>query len=435
MNINRALSAFEYAELRIEHGKDINVKVSNHEIKANTGVYEGVSARVLENGSWGFASANAGADISSLLKKAQRIARLQNGKTSLKTTKSLRKKKLTKLNPSKPEHIVEELLKARDALNSSEIISKTISCIDSTIKKEFYNSLGTEIVQNVSYTYLSCSAVGRSDSLIQRASDTAASRNGFSKINASKTAINTKKKIKRLLDAKLPPKGNFTVILDPEMTGVLCHEAIGHATEADSVQDRESILGNKIGETIGSRLVNIIDNPRANDFGKYDYDDEGVKAKKVTLVENGLLKNFLSSMETAKALDIPLSGHARASGFDSVPIIRMSNTYLVPGKSSKTDVFDIKHGFYLKGMKGGSVDIFSGGFMFKAEEAYEVHNGECGRVLRDISISGNILKTLKDVVAVGKDFNSSPGMCGKLGQDVPVSDGGPHIQISKIRIG
>lgn len=219
------------------------------------------------------------------------------------------------------------------------------------------------------------------------------------------------------------------------MTGVLCHEALGHATEADSVIDRESILAGKIGHPIGNDLVTIADDPTADDFGRYSFDDEGVEAKKTPLLEKGVLKGYLNSMETANRLKIPLNGHARAESYANVPVVRMGNTYFQRGTASMADVFDVKDGVYLRGMKGGSVDIFSGGFMFKAEEAYEIRNGEKGRILSDATITGNILETLKDIEVVGKDFGTSPGFCGKAGQDAPVSDGGPHIRVRNVAIG
>ena len=227
----------------------------------------------------------------------------------------------------------------------------------------------------------------------------------------------------------------FTVVLDPEMTGVLSHEAVGHACEADAVIDRESILRGKIGKRIGNNFVTIYDDPTAKNFGTYKFDDEGVEAKKTVLVERGILRGYINSRSTAKELGHTPNGHARAEDFESAPVVRMSNTYFMPGKASKEDVMDIRDGIYLKGMKGGSVDIFSGGFMFAAELAYEIKNGEIGKMIRDTGISGNILETLHNIELVGKDFGTSPGFCGKAGQHAPVSDGGPHIRVKKVRIG
>lgn len=219
------------------------------------------------------------------------------------------------------------------------------------------------------------------------------------------------------------------------MTGVLSHEAVGHACEADSVVDGESILKGRVGERIGNGLVTIVDDPLADDFGRYHFDDEGVEAKAATLVEGGVLRGFINSRETAEALGHPRNGHARAEDYGEVPVVRMSNTYFQRGRSSVEEVFGIRSGIYLKGMKGGSVDIFSGGFMFKAEEAYGIQNGEKGALMRDVTITGNILRTMLDVECVGDDFGASPGICGKSSQSVPVSDGGPHIRIRNVAIG
>jgi TldD protein len=330
---------------------------------------------------------------------------------------------------------VKTLLEASKEMKSDKVSSRIISCTDASVGKEFYNSHGTEIIQETGYTYLSCTCIARDGTNIQRGSERSWSRSGFGEVKIFQTATESKDIAIRMLNAAPPPKGRFTIILDPEMTGVFSHEAIGHACEADSVVDRESILAGRIGKKIGNGLVTIIDDPTANDFGQYSYDDEGVEARQTVLLENGVLKSYMNSMETANELGVQLNGHARAESYGVVPIVRMSNTYFQKGGSKVDEVFDIRDGVYLKGMKGGSVDIFSGGFMFKAEEAYEVRNGEKGKLMRDVTISGNILQTLLDVECVGNDFGTSPGICGKFGQEVPVSDGGPHIRIKNVTIG
>jgi TldD protein len=274
---------------------------------------------------------------------------------------------------------------------------------------------------------------------MQRGSDRASSRRGFGALELHKSAEGSREKALRLLKAAPPPKGRFTVIFDNEMTGVFAHEALGHACEADSIVERESILSERMGKQIGNQLVSVIDDPTADDFGRYAYDDEGVAGKPVTLIEKGVLRGFLNSMETASALKAggseALNGHARADGYSDAPIIRMSNTYFQPGKSKVQEVFDAKSGIYLRGMKGGSVDIFSGGFMFKSEEAYGIKDGEKTGLIRDVTITGNILQTMLDVECVGDDFGSNPGVCGKSSQEVPVSDGGPHIRVRNVAIG
>ncbi len=131
----------------------------------------------------------------------------------------------------------------------------------------------------------------------------------------------------RLLNAKSPPSGSFPVVLDPELTGVFIHEALGHASEADLILQNDSILKNKMGTQIGSNLVTIVDDASMDAFGYYPYDAEGVKTSENILVKNGVLSSLLSSRETASKLGIESSGNARSS-IGEQPIVRMSNTYL-----------------------------------------------------------------------------------------------------------
>ncbi|VVC03756.1 Zinc metalloprotease TldD [Candidatus Bilamarchaeum dharawalense] len=435
MDYGQILSKYHYAELRIERSADSLVSIKDEEVKHSSGFSEGVSVRVLENGSWGFASSNNLNDIEMLLQKAHKLAALNSGKIKLKLPPQEKKESGDRGKATDGEGQIKELLEAGKLMKAQSITSRTISSTDSTLKKEFYNSQGSEIIEERLYTYVSCTAIAKSEGLIQRGSERAWSRSGFGKINLQEIAEEAKNKAIRLLTAGPPPKGRFTVVLDPEMTGVFSHEAVGHACEADSVVDRESILAGKLGKKIGNELVTIVDDPTANDFGGYRYDDEGVEARPATLIDKGILKTFMNSMETAQELGLELNGHTRAGEYSEVPIIRMSNTYFQKGDSTLNDVFDVRDGVYLKGMRGGSVDIFSGGFMFKAEEAYEIKNGEKQKIMRDVTISGNILQTMLDVECVGNDFGTSPGICGKMGQEAPVSDGGPHIRIKNVAIG
>ena len=302
-------------------------------------------------------------------------------------------------------------------------------------RKEFYNSDGSEIVEEQFYVYFSCLCIGQSNGVIQRGHERASSRKGFKDINFSKICENSADKTERLLDSALPPKGRFVVIMDNEMTGVFSHEAIGHACEGDSIIERESILRDKLGKKIGNELVSIVDNPTADGFGNYAYDDEGVKAKPAMLIKQGVLKGFMTSRETAHELKLEANGHARAMDFANYPIIRMSNTHFLPGKVKKDELFDVQHAIYVKGMKGGSVDIFTGGYMFKAEEAWEIKNSSKEKSFRDVTLIGNILETLNGVDLVASDFSTNPGFCGKMGQEAPVSDGGPHIRVKTIVLG
>ncbi|HIH22775.1 TPA: TldD/PmbA family protein [Candidatus Micrarchaeota archaeon] len=437
MNISNLLSKLDcdYAEVRTEEKEATSISLSNDEIDASTGPSYGISVRILKNGSWGFSSSNRPGDLPSLLKSAERLASLSKGK--IKVAECKKRSARVSLKTSLP-HIEEKIDLVKEAARHAEgkyIHNRSCRLFDSLVKKEFYNSEGTEILQDSFHVYFSCTATAKDGTAQQRGQETSASGSGYKEIKFTETAKDAARKAEALLIAIPAKKGVFTVVLDPEMTGVLSHEAVGHACEADAVIDRESILRGKIGKRIGNNFVTIYDDPTAKNFGTYKFDDEGVEAKKTVLVERGILRGYINSRSTAKELGHTPNGHARAEDFESAPVVRMSNTYFMPGKASKEDVMDIRDGIYLKGMKGGSVDIFSGGFMFAAELAYEIKNGEIGKMIRDTGISGNILETLHNIELVGKDFGTSPGFCGKAGQHAPVSDGGPHIRVKKVRIG
>ncbi len=392
--------------------------------------------RVLIIGSWGFASTNSDkeSDLDKIIKSAAKIARIERGKIKIPEIAEESGEFGKELKITDIEEKIKVLKEHEKLIKDKKIQSNSVSLSEAITKKTYINNSGAQITQNSAYEYLSCSAVAKEGEKIQRAGERSWSKTGFKNLDFS-IFEKTREKAKRMLNSKPTKKGRFTVVLDPEMTGVLSHEAVGHACEADSVVDGESILKDKIGKRIGNELVNIIDEPQANDFGSYIFDDEGIRSKRVVLVENGILRGFLNSRESAAELKDTPNGHARAESFSEVPTVRMANTYFQRGKSKKEEVFDIRNGIYLKGMKGGSVDIFTGGFMFKAEEAYTIKNGEIGELMQDTTITGNVLETLLKVRKVANDWGTSPGICGKFGQHIPVSDGGPHIQIEDMSIG
>lgn len=435
---SRFFSKYDYADIRLENTASESVSFIDNELKLASGNSKGICVRVLFNNSWGFASSNNKKDFSNienLFNKAEKLAKIEKGNIILRDVPLNRANVKKNHKYVSPEEKIKEVKEALKNMKAKHVKNKTLSYKDQIVKKEFYSSSGSYINQEINYGYLSCSAIVKYNNKILRGSGRQASISGFSKIDCEKVCLEATEKAERLINAVPPPKGRFVVIMDNEMTGVFSHEALGHASEADSIIDRESILHEKINKKIGNENVNITDDPTANDFGYYAFDDEGIKSQKTPLVKNGVLVNYLNSLETSAKLNLIQNGHSRAMGYSSFPIVRMSNTYFQPGKDSIEDIFDVKHAIYVKGMKGGSVDTFSGGFMFKSEEAYEIINGEKKNFLSDVTLSGNVLQTLNSIELIGKDFGTSPGICGKFMQNIEVSDGGPHVRVKEMMVG
>ena len=190
----------------------------------------------------------------------------------------------------------------------------------------------------------------------------------------------------------------------------------------------------KLGQKIGSELVTVKDDPSLMQNGYYPFDDEGSLAQETVLVENGTLKSFLNSRETAARLG-GVPRNARAEGTDR-PVVRMSNTYIANGDWKLEEILEeLGNGVYLAGSRGGQVSTGEGVFQFNAKRGYLVENGERTKLLRDVSLSGKILETLMHVKAVANDLKFNSGRCGKAGQLVPVSDGSPHLLVEHATVG
>ncbi|MDI7246548.1 MAG: TldD/PmbA family protein [Bacillota bacterium] len=234
----------------------------------------------------------------------------------------------------------------------------------------------------------------------------------------------------RKLDAGYAKGGQYTVILDPQLVGVLSHEAIGHTVEADFVQSG-SVVKDKIAEKVASDLVTLVDDGTMRGAaGMALVDDEGVLGERTVVIDKGVLRNYLHSRESAAAFDTVPRGNARAFTYRDEPIIRMTNTFILPGASKLDDmVAGIEDGFFLKEMgQGGQADA-TAEFMFGISEAYRVRHGKVGELVKGITISGQAFEVLKSVDAVSGDFelNLGSGHCGKW-QPAKVDAGGPYLR-------
>lgn len=248
--------------------------------------------------------------------------------------------------------------------------------------------------------------------------------------HASRTAVD-------LLSAPYAPGGPATVILNPELVGLLAHEAVGHTVEADFVLSGSAVSG-KMGEKVASDLVTLVDSGpayigRPSAGGVVLVDDEGVHAGKTVIIDRGILKSYLHDRETAAIFGVAPTGNARAWLYDDEPLIRMRNTCVEPGDSElDAMIASIDDGFLLEGGGSGQADA-NAEFMFGVQEAHEIKNGKIGRLLRGASISGDAFEVLSGVDMVSRDFEWAlgSGHCGK-GQPAKVDGGGSHVRCEVI---
>jgi len=398
--------------------------------------------RVLKNGAWGVSFTSNPSKLEEIALNSLKLASTLKNDVKLAeiepTQDDVKSKAKIKIHDVSLDEKKELMSEVEKAANIEGIVSTTINYMDLEGTTLFANSDGTNLKMEDSRVVLFMNAVAASEGIIQFGHKSTGGAAGFEvlkKEDLEKFGRTPAEKALRLLKAELPPSGKFPVIMDPELTGVFIHEALGHASEADLILQNDSILKDKIGAQIGAPVVNIIDDASMDAFGYYPYDSEGVKTRKNILVENGKLISYLSSRETASQLDITPSGNARSAVGDQ-PIVRMSNTYLKPGEFKFEELLEnMEFGIYLKGSRGGQVDTGKGVFQFNAAESFLIKNGEVSTPLRDVSLSGNILEMLLKVEGVGSDFKMGVGFCGKSGQTVPVGDGGPHVKVKEATVG
>ncbi len=400
----------------------------------STGSTAGMSIRVLDVG-WGFASSNMLGDAHALAERAYKMAKRGKREIPFQEAKPVRDDVCVKPKidfDDTPLMDKREILRrALDAVSGvKEVVSTSFSYYDSKITSIFANSEGSWIKASYPRVGVFSSVYVKRDGKLQVGFERLGATAGLEALEGvEESAREAAEKALRLLDAREAPAGEFKVVLDPKLTGVFIHEALGHAAEADHIIQGESILAGMIGKQVASELVTIYDDPTLpNSFGFYFYDSEGTKARKKALVKNGLLMEFLHSRETASALGQEATGNARSQGFSHQPIVRMSNTYMGKGDVDFEELIDLKKGVYLKGSKGGEVDPTRGVFQFSAEEGFLIEDGEITTPIKDVALSGSTLEILKCVDGVGRDFGVHIGFCGKAMQSVPVGDGGPHMR-------
>lgn len=241
----------------------------------------------------------------------------------------------------------------------------------------------------------------------------------------------------RQLEAKPVKGGQYTVVLDPYLAGVFIHEAFGHLSEADFVYENprmQELL--ELGKPLGIEQLTVVDDATIPDLpGSIAYDDEGVRTQRKYLIKNGILTQRLHNLETAGKMKEKPTGNARALSATYPPIVRMTNTAIEAGDRNFEEMIkDIEEGVYAVRMLGGQTNGEM--FTFAAAEGYMIRNGEVAEPVSNVTLSGNVFQTLKDIEGIGNDLMYTNGGCGKGGQmPLPVSVGGPHVRMKNVVVG
>jgi TldD protein len=240
-------------------------------------------------------------------------------------------------------------------------------------------------------------------------------------------------------EMKPAPSGVMPVVLGAGWPGVLLHEAIGHGLEGDSIRKKTSAFWNRKNEKIAHECCTIVDDavyPSAR--GSLNIDDEGESGQYTVLIEKGILKHFMQDKLNAALMNTASTGNGRREGYADLPIPRMTNTYLLPGKYAPSEIIaSVDRGLYAVDFSGGQVDVTSGKFVFSAKEAYLIEKGKITQPVRGAALIGDGPSILHQLSMVGNDLalDSGVGVCGKDGQSVPVGVGQPTVKLDAVTVG
>lgn len=246
-------------------------------------------------------------------------------------------------------------------------------------------------------------------------------------------------KTAKLFDATKPKAGEMEVVVGAGESGILLHEAMGHAFEADFNRKDLSIFSDKMGKKVAENFVTIIDDGTIpSKRGSLNVDDEGNATEKTSLVSSGILTSYLHDRISASHYKVKPTGNGRRQDFRNIPIPRMRTTYMENGPHKKEEIIaSVKKGIYVDSFSNGEVNIGQGDFTFFVKFGYIIENGKLTKSIKDVNIIGNGPQALADIVMVADDLEITNGIwtCGKDGQGAPVSMGIPTVKIKKLTVG
>ncbi len=437
-----------YTELRLQCNRSTQIALLNGDVVTNTQTSGGgVSARVFKDGVWGFASRpqfDNDAVISTVEEAKRNAAFLARHAARpdivLPRAKTFKESDFATRRPRLTQQQSIDFLQALDAhiaRTYPNLKSRSVTRLDLDMEKHLYTADASEGYSNTTRSLIQVrlTTTNNAGQPVEY-SKSFGGRGQFEDVFSAPGALfadiaEIHRHLMNKREAVAPRAGLHDVVLDSDLAGILAHEAIGHTTEADIVQEG-SVAGDYIGKLVASPLVTLVDFANTYEGEPLPVpvyiDDEGVESLDTILIEDGVLKNFMHNKESAVLFDVPPTGNARAFQFSDEPLIRMRNTAILPRNDKLDDMIaSIEDGYYLLRPSNGQADSTSE-FMFGVTLGYEIKNGKLGHAITDTTISGVAFDLLKTISMVSDEMNwTCAGMCGKK-TPIPVGMGGPSIK-------
>ncbi len=458
--LKKAEKHFDYAEVKVENILKNTILQKNGNIDTmHSSETSGLMLRTLKDGVLSAVfinNLNTKADdiISKAMKNTQNSKRIMKTPTRFSEERPNQDKYEVKqkinLEDTPIEDRIKELQSVEKALLNTKLnlIVRYLELDTETREKFYVNSEGSKIQSKIPRVTLQYIITFVSDGQSEQRMLQLGGSGGweiYNSWNLEKKIVEEAMLLPKTLKAPKPPQGKLSIILSPELTGIACHENCGHPYEADRIIGREAAQAGKsfvsrdmLGERIGSEVVSVADDPTLpNSYGYFKYDDEGIRTRRKLLIKNGIINEFLHNRETAVEFGIKSNASSRSSRWSFEPILRMSNTFVVPGNFSFDDIIDVKKGIYIKSYMQWNIDDKRFNQRYVGLESYLIKNGSLEGLVRWPVLEITTPAFYQSVDAVGKDIEFIAGMCGKSEpmQGVPVWFGGPHIRLKGVRLG
>ena len=444
-------SGVQYVDVRAEKQEKTSLHLEDAEIEnIQTSNDLGIGIRIIKENAWSFCSITNPKSFEQIKKSID---------DAIKTATHYSKNKKEKINlfPISAKKTIinyqvlnepklEEIKKI--GIECSKIISDKPRIIKSIVNpwytvnsKYFVNSEGSEILQNFTDTVMDMVATAHESGITQSVNITEGGRGGMEllKDKALQSAEKISSKASQLIDAKPVKEDTATLVLNPDFVALLTHEILGHPSEADRVMGKEMAWAGgawwkgNLGKKIGSEKLNVFDDPTIEkSLGWYQYDDEGVKTQKTTLVKNGILEGHMQNRETGTMFEANPTGNMRATSYRFMPLIRMACTCIDNGDWNPDEIIkDVKSGYYISNMKIPSIDMKRYNWSISCQYAQKIENGELTDLLRDVIVMGTAPDFFASIDACGDDFTVRPiTNCGKGDpmQSMIMGNGGPTVR-------
>ena len=434
----------QYGEIFYERVRMCRIKLEDNKIDSvQCGVDEGVGIRLIKDYKtyYGYTTEPTYQNLKEIVSTLARA----NGQGAIKVgQRHIRGWTNLLIDPDSVEvgYRTQFLYRANETARSygDRVKQVTVVLMDRSRDILVINSLGEMAEDTQKRVVFFVDVTAQENGLMQRGYESVGIRGGFELFERMGPEVVARRATERallMLRAKPAPAGSFTVVLAGQAGGTMIHEAVGHGLEADLVQKGLSVYKDRIGQKVASELITVIDDATPEELnGSFAVDDEGVPAQRTTLIQDGYLVGYMYDRLTAMKEGKQSTGNGRRQSYAHIPMVRMTNTYIAPGKENPENIIaDTDKGILVVKMGGGEVNTVTGDFVFEVMEGYMIEKGKITYPIRSATLIGNGPRALQDVDAVGSDLGWSIGTCGKDGQGVPVADAQPTLRIRSMVLG